>query len=77
MKLYSTDRKPSKSTLESGTEWENESSREGEDEFIGFEKDWSASDSCYSSESSVESLSDSPIPEDTNSKLSVFNIVSL
>ncbi|OWR48620.1 translation initiation factor eIF-2B subunit epsilon [Danaus plexippus plexippus] len=60
------DRKPSKSTLESGTEWENESSREGDDEFIGFEKDWSASDSCYSSESSVESLSDSPIPEDTN-----------
>lgn len=59
-----------KSTSESGTEWENESSGDGEDEFVGFEKEWSESESCYSSDSSAESsLPDSPVPEDTNSKL--------
>lgn len=58
-----------KSTSESGTEWENESSGSGGDEFIGFEKEWSDSESCYTSDSSAESsLPDSPIPEDTNSK---------
>ncbi|XP_023947314.2 translation initiation factor eIF-2B subunit epsilon [Bicyclus anynana] len=56
-----------KSTSESGTEWENESSKDGEDEFVGFEKEWSDSESCYSSDSSAEStLPDSPVPEDTN-----------
>ncbi|KAM3967996.1 eukaryotic translation initiation factor 2B subunit epsilon [Aphomia sociella] len=48
-------------------EWENDSSGIGVDEFIGFEKSWSDSESCYSSDSSAESsLPDSPIPEDTN-----------
>lgn len=57
-----------KSTSES-TEWENESSGSGGDDFIGFEKTWSDSESCYSSDGSDESsLPDSPIPEDTNSK---------
>ncbi|XP_049865446.1 translation initiation factor eIF-2B subunit epsilon [Pectinophora gossypiella] len=56
-----------KSTSESGTDWENESSGSGGDEFIGFEKKWSDSESCYSSDSSEEStLPDSPVPEDTN-----------
>ncbi|VVC89134.1 unnamed protein product [Leptidea sinapis] len=56
-----------KSTSESGTEWENESSGEGEDEFIGFQKNWTDSESCYSSDSSAEStLPNSPVPEDTN-----------
>ncbi|CAH2243540.1 translation initiation factor eIF-2B subunit epsilon [Pararge aegeria] len=56
-----------KSTSESGTEWENESSRDGEDDFVGFEKKWSDSESCYSSDSSAESsLADSPVPDDTN-----------
>lgn len=55
-----------KSTSES-TEWENESSGSGGDDFIGFEKTWSDSESCYSSDGSDESsLPDSPIPEDTN-----------
>ncbi|KAJ8727005.1 hypothetical protein PYW08_015402 [Mythimna loreyi] len=55
-----------KSTSES-TEWENESSGSGGDDFIGFEKTWSDSESCYSSEGSDESsLPDSPVPEDTN-----------
>lgn len=58
-----------KSTSES-TEWENESSGSGGDDFIGFEKTWSDSESCYSSDGSDESsLPDSPIPDDTNSKL--------
>ncbi|CAH0721698.1 unnamed protein product, partial [Brenthis ino] len=52
---------------ENATEWENESSKDGDDEFIGFEKEWSDSESCYSSDSSAESsLPDSPVPEDTN-----------
>ncbi|XP_026326521.1 translation initiation factor eIF-2B subunit epsilon isoform X2 [Hyposmocoma kahamanoa] len=56
-----------KSASESGTEWENESSGSGGDEFIGFEKEWSDSESFYTSDSSAESsLPDSPIPEDTN-----------
>lgn len=55
-----------KSTSES-TEWENESSGSGGDDFIGFEKRWSDSESCYSSDSSAESLlADSPVPDDTN-----------
>ncbi|XP_075972904.1 translation initiation factor eIF2B subunit epsilon-like [Anticarsia gemmatalis] len=55
-----------KSTSES-TEWENESSGSGGDEFIGFEKNWSDSESCYSSDSSADSsLPDSPVPDDTN-----------
>lgn len=55
-----------KSTSESGTEWE-ESSGSGDDEIIGFEKVWSDSESCYSSDSSAESsLPDSPVPDDTN-----------
>ncbi|XP_026765350.2 translation initiation factor eIF-2B subunit epsilon [Galleria mellonella] len=54
-----------KSTSEG--EWENDSSGAGVDEFIGFEKSWSDSESCYSSDSSAESsLPDSPVPEDTN-----------
>ncbi|XP_059060000.1 translation initiation factor eIF-2B subunit epsilon [Achroia grisella] len=54
-----------KSTSEG--EWENDSSGAGVDEFIGFEKNWSDSESCYSSDSSAESsLPDSPAPEDTN-----------
>ncbi|XP_072941564.1 translation initiation factor eIF2B subunit epsilon-like [Epargyreus clarus] len=57
----------SKSTSESGTEWENESMGSGDDEFIGLEKEWSDSESCYSSDSSAESsLPDSPVPDDTN-----------
>ncbi|KAI5636697.1 eIF4-gamma/eIF5/eIF2-epsilon domain-containing protein [Phthorimaea operculella] len=56
-----------KSTSESGTEWENDSSGSGGDEFIGFEKNWSDSEDHYSSDSSEESsLPDSPVPEDTN-----------
>lgn len=59
----------SKSTSESGTEWENESSGDGDEEFIGFEKQWSDSESCYSSDSSAESsLPNSPVLDDTNSK---------
>ncbi|XP_047023506.1 translation initiation factor eIF-2B subunit epsilon [Helicoverpa zea] len=55
-----------KSTSES-TEWENESSGSGGDDFIGFEKSWSDSESCYSSDGSDDSsLPDSPIPDDTN-----------
>ncbi|XP_041972890.1 translation initiation factor eIF-2B subunit epsilon [Aricia agestis] len=49
-----------------GTDWENESSGD-DDEFIGFEKVWSDSESCYSSDSSVDSsMPGSPIPDDTN-----------
>ncbi|XP_034825426.1 translation initiation factor eIF2B subunit epsilon [Maniola hyperantus] len=56
-----------KSTSESGTEWENESSGDGEDEFVGFEKEWTDSESFYSDDSSADSsLPDSPVPEDTN-----------
>ncbi|XP_026747180.1 translation initiation factor eIF-2B subunit epsilon [Trichoplusia ni] len=55
-----------KSTSEC-TEWENESSGSGGDDFIGFEKTWSSSESCYSSDGSDDSsLPDSPIPDDTN-----------
>lgn len=55
------------SASENTTEWENESSNDGDDEFIGFEKEWSDSESCYSSDSSAEStVPDSPVPEDTN-----------
>ncbi|CAB3228314.1 unnamed protein product [Arctia plantaginis] len=55
-----------KSTSES-TEWDNESSGSGGDDFIGFEKNWNDSDSCYSSDSSAEtSILDSPVPDDTN-----------
>ncbi|XP_030032331.2 translation initiation factor eIF-2B subunit epsilon [Manduca sexta] len=55
-----------KSTSESGTEWE-ESSGSGDEEIIGFHKTWSSSESCYSSDSSAESiLPSSPIPDDTN-----------
>ncbi|XP_013185586.2 translation initiation factor eIF-2B subunit epsilon [Amyelois transitella] len=60
----------SEKTLKKSTsegEWENESSGVSDDEFIGFEKSWSDSESYYSSDSSVEStLPDSPLPEDTN-----------
>ncbi|CAH4033416.1 unnamed protein product [Pieris brassicae] len=57
----------SKSTSESGTEWENESSGDGDEEFVGFEKQWSDSESCYSSDSSAESsLPNSPVPDDIN-----------
>ncbi|KPJ16936.1 Translation initiation factor eIF-2B subunit epsilon [Papilio machaon] len=56
-----------KSTSESGTEWENESDGSGDDEFVGFDKVWSDSESCYSSDSSAQSsLPESPVPEDTN-----------
>ncbi|CAG4964568.1 unnamed protein product [Parnassius apollo] len=56
-----------KSTSESGTEWENESEGSGGDEFIGFDKEWSDSESCYSSDSSAQSsLPESPVPDDTN-----------
>ncbi|XP_045492377.1 translation initiation factor eIF-2B subunit epsilon [Colias croceus] len=59
--------KISKSTSESGTEWENESSGDGDDEQVGFEKQWSDSESCYSSDSSAQStLPNSPVPDDTN-----------
>ena len=63
-----------KSTSES-TEWENESSGSGADDFIGFEKSWSDSESCYSSDGSDESsLPDSPVPEDTNSKILFYSL---
>ncbi|XP_068627611.1 translation initiation factor eIF2B subunit epsilon [Battus philenor] len=56
-----------KSTSESGTEWENESEGSGGDDFIGFDKEWSDSDSFYSSDVSAQSsLPESPVPEDTN-----------
>nr|BAM18486.1 eukariotic translation initiation factor 2b, epsilon subunit [Papilio xuthus] len=56
-----------KSTSESGTEWENESDGSGDDQFVGFDKVWSDSESCYSSDSSAQSsLPESPVPEDTN-----------
>lgn len=64
------DKTLSKSTSET-TEWENESgSNEDEDEFIGFGKSWSDSDSYCSSVSSEQlSLPDSPeLEDDTNSK---------
>ncbi|XP_004927856.1 translation initiation factor eIF-2B subunit epsilon isoform X1 [Bombyx mori] len=49
----------------SGTEWE-ESSGSSDEEFIGFDKVWSDSESCYSSISSADSsLPDSPVPDDT------------
>ncbi|CAG9791992.1 unnamed protein product [Diatraea saccharalis] len=55
----------SKSTSEN--EWENESVNSEDDEFIGLDKEWSDSDSCYSTDSSEPtSLSDSPVPDDTN-----------
>ncbi|KAI8440241.1 hypothetical protein MSG28_001620 [Choristoneura fumiferana] len=61
------EKKLSKSTSESGTEWENESTGSEADEAIGLEKTWSDSESCYSSDSSAESsIPDSPIPDDTN-----------
>ncbi|XP_045459624.1 translation initiation factor eIF-2B subunit epsilon [Melitaea cinxia] len=54
-------------SLEGGTEWENESSGKEDDEYVGFNEEWSNSESYYSSNSSAESsLPDSPIPEDTN-----------
>ncbi|XP_026491193.1 translation initiation factor eIF2B subunit epsilon [Vanessa tameamea] len=63
----SNDKTLKKTSSESGTEWENESSGKEDDEYVGFEKEWSDSESCYSSDSSAESsLPDSPIPEDTN-----------
>ncbi|XP_063379700.1 translation initiation factor eIF2B subunit epsilon [Cydia fagiglandana] len=65
--LESNDHKLAKSTSESGTEWENESTGSEEDEAIGFEKTWSDSESCYSSDSSADSsIPDSPVPDDTN-----------
>ncbi|KAJ0179353.1 hypothetical protein K1T71_005065 [Dendrolimus kikuchii] len=64
---HDTDKKLLKSTSENSTEWENESSGYGDDEFIGFEKNWSDSESYYSSASSAESsLPNSPVPDDTN-----------
>lgn len=64
-----------KSTSESGTEWENESDGSGDEEFVGFDKVWSDSESCYSSDSSAQSsLPESPVPEDTNSKLCLFKV---
>ncbi|XP_050362996.1 translation initiation factor eIF-2B subunit epsilon [Nymphalis io] len=61
------DKTLKKTSSESGTEWENESSGKEDDEYVGFEKEWSESESCYSSDSSAESsLPDSPVPEDTN-----------
>lgn len=62
-----TDKKLFKSTSENSTEWENESSGHGDDEFIGFEKTWSDSEYYYSSDSSAESsLANSPVPDDSN-----------
>lgn len=59
-------------SISESTEWDNESSGSGGDDFIGFVKNWADSDSCYSSDSSNEtSLIDSPVPDDTNSKLSI------
>ncbi|KAL0839585.1 hypothetical protein ABMA28_016275 [Loxostege sticticalis] len=61
------DKTLAKSTSESGTEWENESTNSEDDEFIGFDKAWSDSESCYSSDSSVaSSLPESPVLDDTN-----------
>ncbi|CAH0397468.1 unnamed protein product [Chilo suppressalis] len=55
----------SKSTSEN--EWENESVNSEDEEFIGLDKEWSDSESCYSSDSSeASSLPDSPVPDDTN-----------
>lgn len=71
MGLLNTNKKFIEKPLESenATEWENESSKDGDDEFIGIEKVWSDSESCYSSDSSAEStLPDSPVPDDTNSE---------
>lgn len=66
---YIADKTLAKSTSESGTEWENESTNSEDDEFIGFDKAWSDSESCYSSDSSVaSSLPESPVLDDTNSK---------
>lgn len=65
-----------KSASESGTEWENESVGSGGDEFIGYQKEWDDSESCYSSDGSDESsLPDSPVPEDTNSKKTKYIFV--
>lgn len=64
-----TEEKITKSTSESGTDWENESDGSGDDEFVGFDKTWSDTESCYSSDSSAQSsLPESPVPEDTNSE---------
>lgn len=58
-----------KSTSESGTEWENESTNSEDEEFIGFNKTWSDSESCYSSDTiDSSSLPESPVLDDTNSK---------
>ncbi|CAH2063204.1 unnamed protein product, partial [Iphiclides podalirius] len=65
--IEENENKVSKSASESGTEWENESDGSGDDEFGGFNKSWSDSESCYSSDSSAQSsLPESPVPEDTN-----------
>lgn len=62
-------------SLEGGTEWENESSGKEDDEYVGFDEEWSNSESYYTSDSSAESsLPDSPIPEDTNSKSAFVKI---
>ncbi|XP_028163107.1 translation initiation factor eIF-2B subunit epsilon [Ostrinia furnacalis] len=61
------DKKLLKSTSGSGTEWENESTNSEDEEFIGFEKEWSDSESCYSSECSfASSLPESDVLDDTN-----------
>ncbi|KAL4708806.1 hypothetical protein ACJJTC_011770 [Scirpophaga incertulas] len=55
----------SKSTSE--TEWENESTKSEDEEYIGLDKEWSDSESCYSSDSSIPSTVDvTSIPDDTN-----------
>ncbi|XP_053599971.1 translation initiation factor eIF2B subunit epsilon [Plodia interpunctella] len=67
---YSEADKGSEKTLKKSTsegEWENDSSGASDDEFIGFGKSWSDSESCYSSDSTENSsLPDSPLPDDTN-----------
>ncbi|CAG9091814.1 unnamed protein product [Plutella xylostella] len=63
---FATEKPATKSTSESGTEWENSSTGSEADEAVAFDAAWSDSASGYSSDSSAQSSQPGPAPDDTN-----------